>query len=578
MRRGDSYILDSYALGEGAYILVGQDMKVKRVLEIVRSKEPVDETLEGYRDFCYMDYYSYYLESNKSIDSAKIIHSNNYLSFMVKKESLINGKLTEEVIDKHYYWLAHPEEKYKGKKNSLLLYEEVLEQVGTIDLEKLESCLSWIKSNVFRLLEQLQIKIDKGYLKVFFEAEDESLFEKESRRYVLPNVYNTTDYNVVIDHKTYGMPNDNIGLNSKKPYLKHLSRKNSVPYMIDTEEVLLQKKFMDFLMNEAMQGHYNLYFSEEHILGLENRKLLSKKQCKEQGFTGYYLRISRGKEIEIIDSDYILHYSPIIQGFHIKRSIPIDYQGKESNLIYTKVSELSDVARMINTCFFNNFLTQSYFGELPEKLRDETIKAWIIRTREAFVGWFYKGQVQALKQVFPKMSIAIIKNTVMNVEDLSKKYALTRAKEQWLLRVAILTYFEQGGVNMGDQLQEVFKLLEEKVMGEKEAIMISDEEYFCGVGQLAYYLLSHNKGSKKTHALINPILNAKEDKQIKEQLRRLFVKYNYDISQGTGRFNRLYAMITEYCPKGEILEDALLYGYLQDSLLYKKGEKSNDNE
>lgn len=152
---------------------------------------------------------------------------------------------------------------------------------------------------------------------------------------------------------------------------------------------------------------------------------------------------------------------------------------------------------------------------------------------------------------------------------------MIRAKEQWMLRDAIIDYLYKGGDTMSDKMKPILDRLEEKLKGE-EAVLESDAEYFCAVGQVAYYLLSLNKGSKKTHALVNPLLNAKDDIQIKSILRRLFVKYNYDITQGGKRFRRLYAMVEGYIPEGKLDEDALLYGYLQDNLLYKRGEKENE--
>lgn len=47
---------------------------------------------------------------NKPVDSKKVIHSNNYLAFAVKKES-ITSKLTETIIDNYYDTLKNPLEK-----------------------------------------------------------------------------------------------------------------------------------------------------------------------------------------------------------------------------------------------------------------------------------------------------------------------------------------------------------------------------------------------------------------------------------------------------------------------------------
>ena len=264
-----------------------------------------------------------------------------------------------------------------------------------------------------------------------------------------------------------------------------------------------------------------------------------------------------------------MRYTSVLKGFSVQRNIPIDYKDKEAGIKYGKIETLQEVAAMVNDRFFNKFLGGSYFGELPDKLKDEVISEALLRSREAFFAWFYKGNKVAIKRLFPEVAMMLIKNSIINGQWI-------RAKEQWLLKDAVISYLNGGNKQMGEQLQPILQDLENKIMGSKEAAVDSDIEYYCAVGQLAYYLLSHNKGTKRTHALINPILNCKEDAKLKEQLRKLFVKYNYDIVQGGKRFNRLYGMITGYTPSTTVIEDALLYGYLQDNLIYKKGDKEDE--
>ena len=65
---------------------------------------------------------------NKPIDGKKVIHSNNYLSFFIKKENLqpnykVDAKLTEEIIDKYYDILLDPRLKYKDREKKSM-YEK----------------------------------------------------------------------------------------------------------------------------------------------------------------------------------------------------------------------------------------------------------------------------------------------------------------------------------------------------------------------------------------------------------------------------------------------------------------------
>ena len=187
-----------------------------------------------------------------------MIHSNNYLAFWVKQESLENGKLDEAAIDRYFDVLRNPREKYK-KPQDRKMYDYIAEQIGDIDQERLEKNRTWIKENVFRL-EELNILLSgKNYLKIFFEG-DEELYIKEEQRYVMTKIFNKNDYNLELEEKILGLPNDNLGLNSKKPYMENKTRRVPVSYLITPEEAVLQRKFFDYLMNKANAGETDLYF------------------------------------------------------------------------------------------------------------------------------------------------------------------------------------------------------------------------------------------------------------------------------------------------------------------------------
>ena len=109
-------------------------------------------------------------------------------------------------------------------------------------------------------MEELNILLSgKNYLKIFFEG-DEELYIKEEQRYVMTKIFNKNDYNLELEEKILGLPNDNLGLNSKKPYMENKTRRVTVPYLITPEEAVIQRKFFDYLMNKANAGETDLYF------------------------------------------------------------------------------------------------------------------------------------------------------------------------------------------------------------------------------------------------------------------------------------------------------------------------------
>ena len=238
--KGEKLITDSYELELGDYFIVKEDRNFEHI-KIEKNSDSA--SVERYDYLAERDYYSNLLDMNKPIDGKKQIHSNNYLSFFIKNNVLEEKKdILDDVIKKYYEILKNPLLKYdKGEKRRV--YEELEKQLGKPKIEKIEKNYQWIKNNLYLLKERT--KESKNYIKIFFD-EDLEEYKKESKRYIIPNIYNSTNYNVKINNKTYGLPNDNLNLNIKKPYLENKTRKKNytVPYLLDEEEVLEQKNFL----------------------------------------------------------------------------------------------------------------------------------------------------------------------------------------------------------------------------------------------------------------------------------------------------------------------------------------------
>ena len=304
-KMGEALILDSYVLADGTYILIGRDGQQKGMMEVHLDKKTknVDRSHPLFSLFCFYDYHSQLISMNKPMEPKKIIHSNNYLSFFVKKDSIVSGKLTEEIIDGYYAVLNDPvNQKYKKSKEAVTIYDLFEREEGEVDQKQVEEKKNWIKEHIFSLQGVDWEK--KDYLKLFFEA-DKSEYEREGRRYFLPNIYNCNDYNIEIEQVVHGLPDNNLGMNAKKPFLSIKSRKYPASYLLDGEQVLLQKKFFDYLMNLVSAGFYHIYVDtvRKKIHGCRTGEVPDDMEA------GYYLRLKKGKtEAEILEQDNIYGY------------------------------------------------------------------------------------------------------------------------------------------------------------------------------------------------------------------------------------------------------------------------------
>ena len=137
---------------------------------------------------------------------------------------------------------------------------------------------------------------------------------------------------------------------------------------------------------------------------------------------------------------------------------------------------------------------------------------------------------------------------------------------------------EKGGENMADFSVEIRENLKTKIVSDEYVGIQNDREYYFAVGQLARYFVYLSKAGKKKQSLINPFLNARTDKKLKELLGRYYKKYNYAISAGARRVGRLYGMVECYEPEGAILQDLLSAGFVIDNILLEKKDREDKED
>ncbi len=563
----EDLILNSYIPADGTYIFVDQSGEMGNPMNIKMDKKTrtIERDHVYFKEFCFYDYYSQLISMNKPVDSGKIVHSNNLESFWVKKDSVVNGKLTEGGIDRYYDTLLNPEKKYEKSKEAAKIYTVIKEDIGEVDAERLERNREWVKGHIFQM-EQVCDMTKKDYLKIFFLTEKEVLV-REAKRYILPNIYNSNDYNVEKEGKIYGLPDNNLGMNAKKPFLSVKTRKCPASYLLDGDEAMVQKQFFDYLMNFAAAGRYNIY------VDMEEKKFIPCKndEFPSQAVSGFFLRIQKGKEVEIHGQDVIPYYQnelPKGEYFEYSNIVGADHDlHKEYLRQYKTYRKREDIEQLIDEIFFSKMLRNNYFTEAEKLgLNDGYLKQNILISREAVFDWIHKGIAGGFEPVIKKISLELVKGS------LSDGYR-EKAARQMNLRWSLIQYLDKGGKNMASILGEMRGKLREKINAKETMELENDKEYYFAVGQMADYLISLNKTSKKKSSLINPFLNAGTDEMLKERLTQYYKKYNYNIDYGSKRVNNLLSMIKGYEPDSKVDQDMIMMGFTCSSLIYEKGEK-----
>ena len=590
----NNLILDEYIPADGSYIIVDAEGKIKNYQDIKLDKKKrgtSEAVVKGsyFKEICFYDYHSKLISMNKPVDSKKVIHSNNYLSFAVKKES-ITSKLTETIIDNYYDTLKNPlEAKYKKSKEASKIYQKFEEEYAPVNIEVLEKCRSWIKQHIFSVDKLINIDLKKkDYLKIFFEvfeADEEDnkknreLFIQEDNRYIFPSIYNNNDYNVEINGKIQGIPDNNMGMNAKKPFLAIKTRKTPAAYLVDINKAILQKQFFEYLMNFAANGKNNIYIDTKNyrIKAYSDQK---ERDDFDEMSSGYYLRIQKGKELEIQVQDNIVDYqNKLLLNFYYQDFFKMNVENYPE---YTKDigihSKRTSVGRLINEIFFSKYLLTNYFTDASDiSVKDSVLKRTIVMYRNVIFDWIYKGIDNNFELAERRFSLDLIKNALINNYTLR---AMTQLNLHWSFKDYFTELKQQGGEKMAEIATEIRESIKERVTSKEEVKMpINDKEYYYAVGQIAAYFISLSKAGKKSQSMINLVINISDDRVLKERLIQLYKKYNYAIEHYNVRFKNLFAMILAYKPDArtdkQTKDEMILFGYMDSNSIYTKKEENN---
>ena len=174
--KGERLLLDSYMPAEGTYIIVTEEngnfiIKDENIIDIKydnKTKEPINSESE-LNKIRAKDYYSRLISTDKPIDKKKKIHSNNYLSLLIKKESFsdkieVKKRVTNEIIEGYYQVLENPYLKYKDK-NSKMIYKSIEDELGEVNSEIIKK----IKFKTKDKKDAFQARIDT--VKAILEAQ-----------------------------------------------------------------------------------------------------------------------------------------------------------------------------------------------------------------------------------------------------------------------------------------------------------------------------------------------------------------------------------------------------------------------
>lgn len=535
-------VLDSYTLKSGIYIKLSEKYVQKFIVKQEKSKNVLyKENGDKATDedwFKKKDYLSIYLDSNKSVFDKKF-HNANFLTLFFKIENF--GYIVENLnknfdVFKTFGKFNNKEDKAILKKYQTYINSEERQK-------KIDKAKKLISTNLSEIKNFVEKNKTKEYVKIFIDEADE-IYEKESQIYTELKIFNANSYNKLINGKIYGLSNSNMGMNSKKPFLEHKSRKSILPSMISQKEALDEKSFFDWLS----------YQNRNFIDNFDNAFLL---KFNENGRAV----ISDFESIPFIPSEVKSHHKIEKEKSSFKIEI-VDFI--DAGLDLYEINNKNAKAK-INEVLYQKSLSDNNLFDNKININDKMLKELIYQTRNSVIELLYKNNEADFYQMVNKYSSDFIKVALSS----GKEYGELNAKKAINFILSLKDY--KGETVDLDTIKENLKNALKS-----DITKLDSNEYFFLAGQIAKYLMSKSKAANKTYALAEPYLKAKTTNKLKSVLKNEFERYKYEISIYDKKFNKAYLLIqnSDDMQINNDFESLMLAGMMSQNLIYdnKKGE------
>lgn len=589
--KDDKVVLDSYKMDAGYYYLAKKDGTLQR---LIVNRDNDSDDYELYKYLKVRDFYSKCL-NNKPINSGykeviknvtysmknKQIHSNNAYTLFFKNTSVdglcidCNDSFSYGIFEKGINQYYKSLEKLGSSKKEKILLSEFYNK-GELENAKnrMRDAFSLVYSDFMK-----EKKTKETWIKIFLE-EDYNEYLRVANIYLTLKLFNKNDKNMNINGKIYGMNNYNYALDSKKPYLELKSTPYKIGSMISKENISILNNIYKWLYSNGISTALLKIPVGWNFMGTATEKedILNKNI--------YLIKVANNKGVARIDDfQYVTNFSTKIEPDFIIKDV-IRKVGNDFTLqnIYELEFYTSNIWIAKNNKLCKNYLKESYYDFESNISKSSVIPNWkkdFLREYTAmFFDFFQKRDETNFIRNLDKLGIHLIENTIIDeLKAINKNNRMNpfNSINTMNLWIAYKKYFcKEGEV---DEEMKINNIQEEclKIFQENKEIQ-TDEQYYFFAGQIAFYFLTRNKGEKLTQDMTSPFIRAGNLKKLRDELRILYQKYNYDIKLLDSKFNNIFSQLLLHEPETYVKDnkDLILAGMLSSNMFNIEKNKNND--
>lgn len=623
---------------------------------IITKEEPDLSRKELFEWFQQKDYVSSLISMNKAVDSGKQLHSNNPYTLYAKRdvflaEALADGTTTMSMhiarfldktqaseVQKKWDELIGTKKtgsKKASKKSSTeTIFTSPTQQFfsGTDYAPALEYLVSeerrthiaqieqWYATNLSAFIDHIRTIPFNNYVKIFFISEStllnssadhplnesssfyswDEMYGYEYLLYTIPKIFNSNDYNQMVDGVLTGLPGFNISMNSKKPFLEHKTMRVGAPIRFSLEEALLVKEATEWLISQPKfrMNKFSYYTDfSKNFSGVAE---------------GNFFVYVEGKDNEVQDYENVPFSKQVHVNIRLKNVLGLISKNKDKDEFvknYSYIENAEQLQKEISRRFFRGRMNGDFLQDEPkarEKDFTSGMVALFMQSKKGFHDWIFKGTTVTIRSQFGRVTLRLLEEQLLRVEAAGQeksKLDLGELADAMNVRLSLMAYLEgKEDTAMGNRLIAVSNRLKDKLKtlekrkpkenidgaGQTEqtvnpdpVYVETDDEFYYLAGQLAFYLKSQSETQQKKGDLLGPFFIAKRSAQLKRRLEEAYHLHRHKIPLLYTKLNWALANVNAYQPDKEFLhEDAremFLAGLFADNWFWKKGKSEKPN-
>ncbi|HAW59025.1 MAG TPA: hypothetical protein DCX03_08460 [Bacteroidales bacterium] len=586
------YIALDIGLEDGNYVLKNVDENGNILKEDI-GLYTKDEEINPFFEKCRM-----ILQYSTPVSSAKIFNPNKKIFNLTCNPYAIG--FTKKIINKNLESIGNDGILEELTQQYFKKAEEFVEE-GKAKIW-FEGFKSYLKENFWNLLEKIDYASLKNDYSIIFFLKSLTIedFKIPYQKYLMQNVFNKADYNIIYQDITYGISESLSTFNDKKRFLKHQSASFKYNYRLHYEDALLAWKFYRLIQNKQLPNPLPIFvdkkeanlnadvvklFNQDGIVGYSEiiSSLLNLRGTNLQNF--YLLFIQKG---QIIDLDFVPVFKYTLKDKEENDFIVKELFGAEPVIYFnSKEHNVFDFQFMIVNYIFNNQLIQKtkagtlwlkYFEDIEIKTEyglTDTIYNLIYKYRKAWYDFIYKSKQQVITiTMINEMFKDSIVDDLRHDEELKKTTQIRKKLSLWFGLQPLFDNNFNTRNNMANKTVELQTKIRE--IAQNESLHIStDDEFAFAAGQIIWKLLIQSESANRSHALLEPFLQKTEPILFKQAIANTFnmYKYKFVLYPNKYEFDKLFSEVMGYEPDIKNMKEHLpmiLAGYFSESVFKKQ--------